>query len=387
VNVKAIPIELIRLDGGTQIRACSTYQTKVDEYALAMTEDADFPPLTVFWDSAEYWLADGFHRLGAYNWTMQTLGPPGMNLPCEVIEGTQREAIIYACGVNAAHGMPRTNPDKQNAVRTMLTNPLVMIDLETGKPWNDHEIARRCVVGPDMVRRHRAAIYRSALDNGSNAEAGAEEQAGSEERTVTRGGTTYTMNTANIGKKAEQPDADADVQRSSNSAAPDAGADVQPRSNSAAPCARGAGHVVRPPQVTRHVPPVRAGSRLSHLASHISGSPWPAADRATPDGRMQTGVAGGMLAPGPLPVGSLRHRRGSQRVRRSASVANQVQSLQRMWFRPEWFFRHIRYGSCRHTCAGILGPTWADTWAGGQQRPGQREQQAADLFQRPLDRG
>jgi hypothetical protein len=64
VNVKAIPIELIRLDGGTQIRACSTFQTKVEDYAIAMTQDADFPPLTVFWDGADYWLADGFHRHG-----------------------------------------------------------------------------------------------------------------------------------------------------------------------------------------------------------------------------------------------------------------------------------------------------------------------------------
>src|SRR4051812_44343737 len=32
------------------------------------------------------------------------------------------------------------NPDKQNAVKTMLTNPLVCINLETGKPWNDVEI-------------------------------------------------------------------------------------------------------------------------------------------------------------------------------------------------------------------------------------------------------
>jgi hypothetical protein len=201
VNVKAIPIELIRLDGGTQIRACSTYQTKVDEYALAMTEDADFPPLTVFWDGEEYWLADGFHRFGAYNTVMQALELPGMSLPCEVIEGTQRDAILYACSANAVHGMPRTNVDKHNAVKTLLENPLVMIDLETGKPWNDHEIARRCVVGPDMVRRHREAIYRSALGSG------AKEDAGSQERTVTRGGTTYVMKTANIGSKTEQPEA------------------------------------------------------------------------------------------------------------------------------------------------------------------------------------
>ena len=29
--MKEIPIELIRTDGGTQIRACATFQSKVDE--------------------------------------------------------------------------------------------------------------------------------------------------------------------------------------------------------------------------------------------------------------------------------------------------------------------------------------------------------------------
>lgn len=203
-DVRAIPIELIRLDGGTQIRDCKTMQTKIAEYAMAMGEGNQFPPLTVFWDGEAYWLADGFHRLGAYNVVMQTLKLPGLDVECEVIEGSLRDAIIYACGVNAAHGMPRTNPDKQNAVKTMLTNPLVMINLETGRPWNDSDIARRCAVSHDMVRRHRAAILHNMQDGASK------DEAGSQERTVTRGGTTYTMNTGNIGgtpPKAEQPPA------------------------------------------------------------------------------------------------------------------------------------------------------------------------------------
>jgi hypothetical protein len=96
----------------------------------------------------------------------------------------------------SAHGIQRTVPDKQNAVRTMLTNPLVCINLETGKPWNDHEIARRCAVSYEMVRKHRAAICQQLADS----ELG--KQLGSEERTVTRGGTTYTMKTGNIGRQA-----------------------------------------------------------------------------------------------------------------------------------------------------------------------------------------
>jgi hypothetical protein len=192
-EIKAIPIELIRLDGGTQIRDCKTMQTKIAEYATAMAEGNQFPPLTVFWDGEHYWLADGFHRLGAYNVVMQALKLPGLDIECEVIEGPLRDAIIYACGVNAVHGMPRTVPDKQNAVRTILTNPLVALD-EHGVPWNDHQIARICNVNHKMVGRHRVDIAAEL--------AKAQEGGGylghvldSGERTVTRGGTTYTMNT------------------------------------------------------------------------------------------------------------------------------------------------------------------------------------------------
>jgi hypothetical protein len=198
--IQAIPIELIRLDGGTQIRDCKTMHTKIGEYATAMSEGSQFPPLVVFWDGTEYWLADGFHRLGAYNIVMQALELPGLDIECEVIGGSLREAIIYACGVNAAHGIQRTVPDKQNAVTTMLTNPLVSINLETGKPWNDSEIARRCAVGHDMVRRRREAILRSAQDTAQT----------TQDRTVTRGGTTYTMKTANIGSQTGVPKPDPD---------------------------------------------------------------------------------------------------------------------------------------------------------------------------------
>jgi hypothetical protein len=189
MTVQAIPIELIRTDGGTQIRDCKTMQTKIDEYVLAMNEGADFPPLTVFWDGEHYWLADGFHRHGAYNIVMQALELPGINIPCEVIDGPLREAIIYACGANSAHGIPRTNPDKQNAVKTMLTNPLVSLD-ESGVPWTDREIARKCLVGHDMVGRMRAVL------------SGGERQI--TQRKARRGGSVYTINTGGINQGRDQ---------------------------------------------------------------------------------------------------------------------------------------------------------------------------------------
>jgi uncharacterized ParB-like nuclease family protein len=55
---------LIRTDGGTQPRSFVDYDA-VDDYAEAMGTGAKFPPITVFYDGTDYWLADGFHRIAA----------------------------------------------------------------------------------------------------------------------------------------------------------------------------------------------------------------------------------------------------------------------------------------------------------------------------------
>src|SRR5690348_8493475 len=36
-----------------------------NDYTQAMVDGAEFPPLVVFWDGSDYWLADGFHRHSA----------------------------------------------------------------------------------------------------------------------------------------------------------------------------------------------------------------------------------------------------------------------------------------------------------------------------------
>ena len=161
----------------------------------------------MFWDGAEYWLADGFHRHGAYNIVMQALELAGLDIECEVIEGSLRDAIIFACGVNSAHGIPRTVPDKQNAVRTMLKNPLVALN-EDGVPWNDHQVGRICKVDHKMVGRHRADIAAEIAKSQDSGDGHLGHALDSGERKVTRGGTTYTMKTANIGGQSGSPKAE-----------------------------------------------------------------------------------------------------------------------------------------------------------------------------------
>jgi len=97
------------------------------------------------------------HVLGAYNVVMQALELHGLDIECEVIEGTQRDAIMHACGTNALHGIQRTNADKKNAVETMIRNPLVSCD-NKGVPWSDRAIARICKVSHPAVAKWRAEI-------------------------------------------------------------------------------------------------------------------------------------------------------------------------------------------------------------------------------------
>ena len=163
-----LPIGLIRTDGGTQIRACETFQTKVEEYALAIGAGAEFPPLTVFFDGTVYWLADGYHRHGAFQIVLTALrdelGVQSLDIPCEVFEGTLRDAILYACGANATHGIPRTNADKRVAIETMLTNELVAFD-GNGVPWSDRQIGRICNVSHHTVAKIRAEVADGQIPN------------------------------------------------------------------------------------------------------------------------------------------------------------------------------------------------------------------------------
>jgi hypothetical protein len=56
-----LPLDSIRIDGGTQPRSVLNFDT-IDDYAEAMKAGAKFPAVTVYYDGEIYWLGDGFHR-------------------------------------------------------------------------------------------------------------------------------------------------------------------------------------------------------------------------------------------------------------------------------------------------------------------------------------
>lgn len=156
----SVLLHLLRCDGGTQARA-TMCQATIEAYQ----ENLDaLPPVVAFQDAdGVLWLADGFHRVEAHR-------RAGRDMLVGVIhQGTQRDAMLYACGANAHHGLPRSHDDKRRAVTILLEDP-------EWSSWADAAIARACHVDPKFVRtmRDRLGIHAT-------------------ERTYQRAGVTQTM--------------------------------------------------------------------------------------------------------------------------------------------------------------------------------------------------
>ena len=167
-----IAIAKLRRDGGTQPRAMLDPST-VEVYADGVREGATFPPVVIFHDGTNHWLADGFHRTEAHAVAGEA------EIAADIRQGTQRDAILFACGANATHGLRRTTEDKRRAVILLLSDP-------EWSGWSDGEIARRAHVSQPFVGKMRGLTHNVL----------------SERSFTTRHGTVSTMDTAAIGKRA-----------------------------------------------------------------------------------------------------------------------------------------------------------------------------------------
>lgn len=136
----SVLLHLLRCDGGTQARA-TMCQATIEAYQ----ENLDaLPPVVAFQDAdGVLWLADGFHRVEATR-------RAGRDMLVGIIhQGTQRDAMLYAAGANAEHGLPRTRADKQRAVERLL-------DDAEWSTWSDRAIARAARVTHPFVATVRA---------------------------------------------------------------------------------------------------------------------------------------------------------------------------------------------------------------------------------------
>ena len=135
-----IEIEKIICSTDIQSRIAIDVAT-VQNYAEEMNNGAVFPPVTVFDDGdGSYWLADGFHRVEA----CKLVGIDA--IVCEVRAGGKTEALIFSCGSNAQHGLPRTNADKRRAV-------LLLLNDDRFAGWSTRQLAEACRVSHTFVSK------------------------------------------------------------------------------------------------------------------------------------------------------------------------------------------------------------------------------------------
>jgi len=185
--VRQILLSHITLDPLAQPRAALNTELTA-EYASAMSAGEQFPPVVVFHDGKTHWLADGFHRHSAATST-------GMqDIACVVKQGGLREAILHSCQANAVHGLRRSDDDKRRAVKVLLAD-------EEWSKWSDREIARRCQVSHEFVRKLRPVTVTVDSENCPDSAIPHFPSVSNYHRTYrTKHGTIASMKTAAIGK-------------------------------------------------------------------------------------------------------------------------------------------------------------------------------------------
>ncbi len=99
----------VRKDGGTRLRK-ELNEATVLHYKELLANGVKLPRPVAFHDGDNIWLAAGFHRVAAgerLDWT---------EMDFEVRNGSRDDALWYAFGSNAEHGLPLSQDEKQQAI-------------------------------------------------------------------------------------------------------------------------------------------------------------------------------------------------------------------------------------------------------------------------------
>lgn len=174
--VKTLDLSEIKTTRNLQPRSSMNF-IAIAEYAEAMKDERQFPPLEVVYDGSVYWLWDGFHRKAAAEQAELT------EVDVNVTEGTLQDAEWMALGANQTHGLKRSNEDKRRAVELALAHP-------ASSKLSSRQVASHCGVSKNLVIsiREKLSVPKGQIE-------------------ATRNGTTYAMNTTNIGRTKQSPTA------------------------------------------------------------------------------------------------------------------------------------------------------------------------------------
>lgn len=155
---KRLAVDTIKCDRNVQPRV-TTDKAVVKEYAERIKTKDNLPPVVVYFDGEQHWLAEGFHRLAAHEKAGRK------QIDCIVYEGTKADAQWRAIQNNKDHGLRRTNEDKAKAVAMAFAHP-------KGKDMSDRGIADLVGVSPTMVAKYRPKAKLTAKDGQSKTRVG-----------------------------------------------------------------------------------------------------------------------------------------------------------------------------------------------------------------------
>ncbi len=141
---RRLRLDELQCDDDVQPRA-ETNDDLVEEYAERLQAGDEFPPVDVFDDGQEKWVADGFHR----HWASEQAGRE--EIDCLVHRGTKEDAQWFAIRANRSHGLQRSNADKEMAVKKALTHP-------KGADLSDRQIAEHVSVSHATVIKYRKEL-------------------------------------------------------------------------------------------------------------------------------------------------------------------------------------------------------------------------------------
>jgi hypothetical protein len=170
-------MDIIRLDGGTQARV-SLNTDVVAEYAAHLQEGDIFPPITVFHDGSDHWLADGFHRYMAHKQNGET------EIECDLKTGTLEDAKLWAYGANGKRGLSMSREDKRKVI-------LLMLQHEEWSKWSNNEIAKHIGVSGMTIGRVKSGLIYDA-----------EKEV---KQFTQKDGKVKKMDTKNIGRPKQEP--------------------------------------------------------------------------------------------------------------------------------------------------------------------------------------
>lgn len=154
MSKQTLTLDKVRIDGGTQARASINAEC-VAEYAERIKAGDTFPDPVAFFDGAEHWLAEGFHRYHALRRLERK------KAEFDIRKGTLRDAILFAAAANSSHGLRRTSADKRKAVKMLLADPEW-----AGK--SDRWIAEACCVSHTFVGEVRGELEAKATGSSSS---------------------------------------------------------------------------------------------------------------------------------------------------------------------------------------------------------------------------